>query len=122
MKLASRSSTSNIEIGWDLPYFNSFLRRLASFSRLILFDRRGNGMSEAVYSAFLAIALYFFVSWYVTTEPRFLIGSGLTLAVLVLTRYGFIVWAFLLCVLIGVALARRHARRPRHAPTSQPGR
>lgn len=71
----------------------------------------GNGMSEAVYSAFLAIALYFFVSWYVTTEPRFLIGSGLTLAVLVLTRYGFIVWAFLLCVLIGVALARRHARR-----------
>ena len=40
--------TSNIEIGWDLPYFNSFLRRLASFSRLILFDRRGNGMSEGV--------------------------------------------------------------------------
>ena len=40
--------TSNIEIGWDLPYFNSFLRRLASFSRLILFDRRGNGMSEGI--------------------------------------------------------------------------
>jgi hypothetical protein len=71
----------------------------------------GNGMSEAVYSAFLAIALYFFVSWYVTAEPRFLIGAGLISAVLVLTRYGFIVWAFLLCVLIGVALARRHARR-----------
>jgi len=71
----------------------------------------GNGMSEAVYSAFLAIALYFFISWYVTSEPRFLIGSGLTLAVLVLTRYGFIVWAFLLCILIGVALARRQARK-----------
>ena len=40
--------TSNVEIGWDLPYFNSFLRRLASFSRLILFDRRGNGMSEGI--------------------------------------------------------------------------
>lgn len=71
----------------------------------------GNGMAEAVYSAFLAIALYFFVSWYVTAEPRFLIGAGLITAVLVLTRYGFIVWAFLLCILIGVALARRNARR-----------
>jgi hypothetical protein len=71
----------------------------------------GNGMAEAVYSAFLAIALYFFVSWYVTAEPRFLIGAGLITAVLVLTRYGFIVWAFLLCILIGVALARRSARR-----------
>lgn len=71
----------------------------------------GNGMAEAVYCAFLAIGLYFFVSWYVTTEPRYLIGSGITVAILVLTRYGFIVWAVLLSVLIGVALARRHARR-----------
>lgn len=39
---------SNIELSWDLPLFADFLERLASFSRLILFDRRGNGMSDGV--------------------------------------------------------------------------
>jgi class 3 adenylate cyclase len=37
---------SNIELSWDLPFFAGFLDRLASFARLILFDRRGNGMSD----------------------------------------------------------------------------
>jgi class 3 adenylate cyclase/pimeloyl-ACP methyl ester carboxylesterase len=37
---------SNIDISWDLPGFASFFERIASFSRLILFDRRGNGMSD----------------------------------------------------------------------------
>lgn len=69
----------------------------------------GNGMSEAVYAFFLAAALYCVVSWYVTTEPRFLIGAGFALAFLVLSRYSFIVWALLIAVLIGIALARRHA-------------
>lgn len=71
----------------------------------------GNGMSEALYLAVLAVVLYTFVSWYATTEPRYLIGAGFGLAFLVLTRYAFIVWAVLLAVLIGVALVRRHASR-----------
>src|SRR5437764_14046058 len=43
----------------------------------------GNGMSEALYSAFLAFSLYTFVSWYATTEPRYLIGSGFGIAFLI---------------------------------------
>ncbi|MBK5231614.1 MAG: alpha/beta hydrolase [Thermoleophilia bacterium] len=42
---------SNIEISWDLPFFASFFERIASFSRLILFDRRGNGMSDGLAGA-----------------------------------------------------------------------
>jgi hypothetical protein len=68
-------------------------------------------MSEAIYSAMLAFILYTFVSWYVSTEPRYLIGSGFGIAFLVLTRYGFIIWAVLLAILIGVALVRRRASR-----------
>ncbi len=36
---------SNIEVLWDEPAVARFLRRLASFSRLILFDKRGTGLS-----------------------------------------------------------------------------
>lgn len=71
----------------------------------------GNGMSEALYSAFLAFSLYTFVSWYATTEPRYLIGAGFGIAFLILTRYAFILWAALLAVLIGVALVRRRASK-----------
>ncbi|WP_205696568.1 hypothetical protein [Conexibacter sp. SYSU D00693] len=71
----------------------------------------GNGMSEALYCALLAFSLYAFVSWYTTTEPRFLIAAGFGMSVLVLTRYGFLIWAALLMVLIGVALARRRASK-----------
>lgn len=39
---------SHLEINWEEPRNARFLRRLASFSRLILFDRRGNGMSDPV--------------------------------------------------------------------------
>ena len=37
---------SNVELAWEEPSFAHFLRRLASFSRLILFDKRGTGMSD----------------------------------------------------------------------------
>ncbi len=95
----------------DMPFlFRIPLLVGFAFNPLWLFYS-GNGMAEAVYSAFLAIGLYFFISWYVTAEPRYLIGSGLTFSVLVLVRYGFIVYALILSILIGVALARRHARR-----------
>jgi class 3 adenylate cyclase len=39
---------SNIEQYWEHPTAAYFLRRLASFSRLILFDKRGSGLSDAV--------------------------------------------------------------------------
>ncbi len=39
---------SHLEVGWEEPSFARFLRRLASFSRLILFDKRGTGLSDRV--------------------------------------------------------------------------
>jgi class 3 adenylate cyclase len=42
---------SNIELDWELPPTARFLTRLASFARLIQFDRRGAGMSGGVAGA-----------------------------------------------------------------------
>ena len=39
---------SHVEHYWDEPLVNRFLTRLASFSRLILFDKRGTGLSDRV--------------------------------------------------------------------------
>lgn len=39
---------SNIELMWEDPGLARFLRRLASFSRLITFDKRGTGLSDPV--------------------------------------------------------------------------
>jgi pimeloyl-ACP methyl ester carboxylesterase/class 3 adenylate cyclase len=39
---------SNLELMWDEPQYERFLRRLASFSRLIVFDKRGTGLSDPV--------------------------------------------------------------------------
>ncbi len=39
---------SNIEVFWEHPTAASFLSRLASFCRLILFDKRGTGLSDRV--------------------------------------------------------------------------
>jgi pimeloyl-ACP methyl ester carboxylesterase len=39
---------SNVELAWEEPRLASFLSRLASFSRLITFDKRGTGMSDRV--------------------------------------------------------------------------
>lgn len=39
---------SNIEIFWEEPAVARFLTRLASFSRVILFDKRGTGLSDRV--------------------------------------------------------------------------
>ncbi|HVH64111.1 MAG TPA: alpha/beta fold hydrolase [Candidatus Dormibacteraeota bacterium] len=40
---------SHLAYVWELPAMASFLNRLASFSRLILFDKRGCGMSDRVH-------------------------------------------------------------------------
>jgi pimeloyl-ACP methyl ester carboxylesterase len=42
---------SNVELAWDDPEIAEFLRSLASFSRLIQFDRRGLGLSDPVQGA-----------------------------------------------------------------------
>lgn len=39
---------SHLEYFWKEPHFARFLNRLASFSRLILFDKRGTGLSDRV--------------------------------------------------------------------------
>lgn len=39
---------SNVELMWERPASARFLDRLASFSRLILFDKRGTGLSDRV--------------------------------------------------------------------------
>jgi class 3 adenylate cyclase/pimeloyl-ACP methyl ester carboxylesterase len=44
----SPSWFSNLEIWWEQPEVEHVFRRLASFSRLILFDRRGTGLSDPV--------------------------------------------------------------------------
>ena len=42
------SAGSHVEIFWEEPSVARYLRRLASFSRLILFDKRGAGMSDGI--------------------------------------------------------------------------
>lgn len=37
---------SNIEVFWDDPHVARFFEKLATFSRLILFDKRGTGLSD----------------------------------------------------------------------------
>lgn len=39
---------SNVELAWEEPSSRRFLERLASFARLILFDKRGTGLSDPV--------------------------------------------------------------------------
>jgi len=42
---------SNVEGNWELPAHERFLRRLARFSRVILFDKRGTGLSDPLPAA-----------------------------------------------------------------------
>jgi pimeloyl-ACP methyl ester carboxylesterase len=42
------SGFGHIDMRWEDSVLAPFLERLASFSRLILFDRRGTGVSDAV--------------------------------------------------------------------------
>jgi len=39
---------SHIDVAWEEPHLAQFLNRLATFSRLILFDKRGTGLSDPV--------------------------------------------------------------------------
>jgi class 3 adenylate cyclase len=37
---------SHVELGWDLPIYRALFERLASFARVINFDKRGVGLSD----------------------------------------------------------------------------
>jgi len=37
---------SNLDVFWEMPEWARFFSRLATFSRLILFDKRGTGLSD----------------------------------------------------------------------------
>jgi pimeloyl-ACP methyl ester carboxylesterase/DNA-binding CsgD family transcriptional regulator len=37
---------SNLELLWELPGYDRLVRRLSTFTRLILFDKRGSGLSD----------------------------------------------------------------------------
>ena len=39
---------THLEISWELPQFRQYCERLAEFTRLVLFDKRGMGMSDRV--------------------------------------------------------------------------
>ncbi len=39
---------THLELQWESPAFARFFERLSSFSRLIVFDKRGNGLSDPV--------------------------------------------------------------------------
>jgi len=43
--------SNHVEIVWEHPFFAESLTRLAAFSRLIMFDRRGQGLSDPVVRA-----------------------------------------------------------------------
>ena len=43
-----RGYISHVEVAWESPALASFYLRLASFCRLILFDKRGTGLSDRV--------------------------------------------------------------------------
>jgi class 3 adenylate cyclase len=48
-------TTTTIDAAWDWPPYAHYLRRLGSFARVIMFDRRGSGASDRPTRAGLAI-------------------------------------------------------------------
>jgi class 3 adenylate cyclase/pimeloyl-ACP methyl ester carboxylesterase len=44
-------STSHVELGWEVPPIRAVLEGISAFSRLIVFDKRGTGMSDPVAGA-----------------------------------------------------------------------
>ena len=44
----AQGSYTHLEIYWELPAFRRYCERLGEFTRLILFDKRGMGMSDRV--------------------------------------------------------------------------
>jgi hypothetical protein len=66
-----------------------------------------NGMPEAFYFLLVGFAMFCMVAWAKTTSVRYLIGTGLALAVAALVRYEFIAWTLLLAFVFAAVLAQR---------------
>ena len=45
-------SSSHVEMSWQVPSLDRLFKRLSGFARLIIFDKRGTGMSDKVEDAF----------------------------------------------------------------------
>ncbi|MDP9326072.1 MAG: alpha/beta hydrolase, partial [Candidatus Dormibacteraeota bacterium] len=45
---ASDTRWTNLDVVWEQPQFERYLRRLASFSRLIMYNPRGTGLSDPI--------------------------------------------------------------------------
>ena len=39
---------SNLEVAWEHPPYERFMRRLSAFARVIALDKRGSGLSDPV--------------------------------------------------------------------------
>ena len=48
----ANSFMSHIEVSWEYPRAAGFYERMAAFSRLVLFDRRGTGLSDPIVGHF----------------------------------------------------------------------
>ena len=70
-----------------------------------------NGMAEIVYLAFLTAGLYYFLGWYLERRPTLLILTGSFFAIGILTRYEVFTWAFVLAIVVAIALIRQHVAR-----------
>jgi pimeloyl-ACP methyl ester carboxylesterase len=44
----AQGSLTHLDVYWDLPAFRRYCEQLAEFTRVILFDKRGMGMSDRV--------------------------------------------------------------------------
>src|SRR6185295_15756379 len=73
---------SHVDAQWDVPPLAEFRERLASFGRLIMFDKRGSGLSDPVPTAALPT-----VSQYADDIPAILDAVGSDKAV-VITNLG----------------------------------
>jgi class 3 adenylate cyclase len=48
----ANSFMGHIEVSWEYPPAANFYQRMAAFSRLIIFDRRGTGLSDPIVGSF----------------------------------------------------------------------
>ena len=119
--LVGLALTSAVFAGLTIVVLNNVLARCevpraARVVLLVLFGVNplwafyaSNGMSEVVYGFFLTLALSGFISWYLTDQARFLVGSGISLGLLVLTDYDLGTVAIVLAVMVAAVLYRRRA-------------
>lgn len=110
---------SHVEIAWELPAIAHTFERLASFSRLILFDKRGTGLSDPVPAAGTAL-----LEQWMDDACTVLDAVGSAQAAVLSTGYGGT-----MSILLAATFPQRVARlvlvntfpRPARAPDYPPG-